>query len=121
MNGRAGAIFTAGMLAVVATVAGVASGHATAAASKTLKVGLVADQGELNDHGFNQLAYQGLQRAERELGVKGRVVESASWHERGDHLDFEITAASFLRHMVRTLVGTMLEREPEELSRLLRR
>ncbi len=78
MNGRAGAIFTAGMLAVVATVAGVASGHATAAASKTLKVGLVADQGELNDHGFNQLAYQGLQRAERELGVKGRVVESAS-------------------------------------------
>jgi tRNA pseudouridine38-40 synthase len=48
-----------------------------------------------------------------------RVVESASWHERGDHLDFEITADSFLRHMVRTLVGTMLEREPEELSGLL--
>jgi tRNA pseudouridine38-40 synthase len=48
-----------------------------------------------------------------------RVVESASWRERGDHLDFEITADSFLRHMVRTLVGTMLEREPGELSRLL--
>ena len=35
------------------------------------------------------------------------------------HLDFEITADSFLRHMVRTLVGTMLERQPEEIARLL--
>jgi tRNA pseudouridine38-40 synthase len=48
-----------------------------------------------------------------------RVVEDARWHERGDVLEFEITADSFLRHMVRTLVGTMLERDPEELSRLL--
>jgi tRNA pseudouridine38-40 synthase len=39
-----------------------------------------------------------------------RVVESAQWIRRDDHLDFEITADSFLRHMVRTLVGTMLER-----------
>ena len=38
-----------------------------------------------------------------------RVVESAEWIRRNDHLDFEITADSFLRHMVRTLVGTMLE------------
>jgi tRNA pseudouridine38-40 synthase len=38
-----------------------------------------------------------------------RVVESATWTRRGDHLDFEITADSFLRHMVRTLVGTMVE------------
>jgi tRNA pseudouridine38-40 synthase len=38
-----------------------------------------------------------------------RVVESAAWVRRGDHLDFEITANSFLRHMVRTLVGTIVE------------
>jgi len=38
-----------------------------------------------------------------------RVVQSAEWVERGDHLDFEITADSFLRHMVRTLVGTMID------------
>jgi tRNA pseudouridine38-40 synthase len=48
-----------------------------------------------------------------------RVVESSRWLERGDALEFEITADSFLRHMVRTLVGTMLEREPDELDRLL--
>jgi tRNA pseudouridine38-40 synthase len=38
-----------------------------------------------------------------------RVVESARWTRRGDHLDFEITADSYLRHMVRTLVGTMVD------------
>jgi tRNA pseudouridine38-40 synthase len=38
-----------------------------------------------------------------------RVVEWAEWVRRGDHLDFEITADSYLRHMVRTLVGTMLD------------
>jgi tRNA pseudouridine38-40 synthase len=48
-----------------------------------------------------------------------RKVHAAAWHERGDHLDFEITADSFLRHMVRTLVGTMLDRRPEEIARLL--
>ena len=48
-----------------------------------------------------------------------RIVESAEWIERGDHLDFEITADSFLRHMVRTLVGTMLDAEPDDFARLL--
>ena len=41
------------------------------------------------------------------------------WHRRGEALELEITAGSFLRHMVRTLVGTMLERTPEQLSELL--
>jgi tRNA pseudouridine38-40 synthase len=48
-----------------------------------------------------------------------REVRGAAWFERGDTLELEITADSFLRHMVRTLVGTMLEQTPEELSRLL--
>jgi tRNA pseudouridine38-40 synthase len=47
-----------------------------------------------------------------------RVVQCARWVELDeDVLAFEITADSFLRHMVRTLVGTMLERR--ELSLLL--
>jgi tRNA pseudouridine38-40 synthase len=48
-----------------------------------------------------------------------RVVREAAWFERGDTLELEITANSFLRHMVRTLVGTMLEKSPEELAGLL--
>jgi tRNA pseudouridine38-40 synthase len=38
-----------------------------------------------------------------------RVVERARWLDEGDALAFEITADSFLRHMVRTLVGTMID------------
>ncbi|HZC30450.1 MAG TPA: tRNA pseudouridine(38-40) synthase TruA [Gaiellaceae bacterium] len=38
-----------------------------------------------------------------------RVVERAEWIRCGDHLDFEVTADSFLRHMMRTLVGTMVD------------
>jgi tRNA pseudouridine38-40 synthase len=38
-----------------------------------------------------------------------RTVEAARWVDEGDVLLFEITADSFLRHMVRTLVGTMVD------------
>jgi tRNA pseudouridine38-40 synthase len=48
-----------------------------------------------------------------------RTVVAAEWHRRGDSLELEITADSFLRHMVRTLVGTMLELPPERISELL--
>jgi basic membrane protein A and related proteins len=45
---------------------------------KSIKVGLVTDIGGLNDRSFNHLAYVGLQRAQKELGVKGRVLTSKS-------------------------------------------
>jgi len=48
-----------------------------------------------------------------------REVSAAAWHRRGDHLDFEITADSFLRHMVRTLIGSMVELPPERIAALL--
>jgi tRNA pseudouridine38-40 synthase len=48
-----------------------------------------------------------------------RNVLAAEWHRRGDVLELEITADSFLRHMVRTLVGTMLELPPERIAQLL--
>jgi tRNA pseudouridine38-40 synthase len=38
-----------------------------------------------------------------------RNVYSAAWHERGEHLEFWITADAFMRHMNRVLVGTMLQ------------
>jgi tRNA pseudouridine38-40 synthase len=38
-----------------------------------------------------------------------RNVLAADWEDRGEELHFTIAADSFLRHMVRTLVGTMLE------------
>jgi tRNA pseudouridine38-40 synthase len=57
--------------------------------------------------------------AETEHQVFVRIVEDARWYDRGDVVELEITADSFLRHMVRTLVGTMLERDPDEFVDLL--
>ena len=54
--------------------------------------------------------------------VLTRNVLEAAWEHDGDRLDFTITADSFLRHMVRTLVGTMLELgsdAPDHIGRLL--
>ena len=48
-----------------------------------------------------------------------RTVEEAVWRREGDLLVFEITADSFLRHMVRALVGTMVDLAPGELEGLL--
>lgn len=47
-----------------------------------------------------------------------RNVLEAGWERHGDRLDFTITADSFLRHMVRTLVGTMLELGPDAPERI---
>jgi tRNA pseudouridine38-40 synthase len=38
-----------------------------------------------------------------------RIVEDARWVQEDDVLTFDVTADSFLRHMVRTLVGTMID------------
>jgi tRNA pseudouridine38-40 synthase len=49
-----------------------------------------------------------------------RVVHAARWVEEDERVAaFEIAADSFLRHMVRTLVGTMLELEPGRIAPLL--
>ena len=57
--------------------------------------------------------------AQTEHKVLSRTIAAAAWERRADELHFTITADSFLRHMVRALVGTMLEVPPGELARLL--
>jgi basic membrane protein A len=46
--------------------------------AESIKAGLVTDIGGLNDRSFNFLANQGLERAQEELGVEGRVLLSES-------------------------------------------
>lgn len=50
--------------------------------AKKVKVAMITDVGGLGDKGFNDTAYAGLQRAEKELGVQINVVESK---EVGDY------------------------------------
>jgi basic membrane protein A and related proteins len=54
------------------------STSSSSASGSNFKVGLVTDIGGLNDHGFNHLAYGGLQQAESQLGIKGTVLQSSS-------------------------------------------
>ena len=84
MRGRIGtaAALAAALAAVAAGCGGsgggtTGAGSATGSTAKPLVV-LVTDIGQLNDHGFNQLAYDGLKRAQRQLGIDGRVYQSAS-------------------------------------------
>ncbi|MDQ3822182.1 MAG: BMP family ABC transporter substrate-binding protein [Actinomycetota bacterium] len=67
--------------------------------SAPIRVGLVTDIGQLNDRGFNALAYKGLQKAERELGVQGRVIESKS------AADYIPNLTSFARQGYDLLIG----------------
>jgi len=70
---------TALSIVLVAGVAALAGcGGSSAPSSSKAFVVLVTDINQLNDHGFNQLAYQGLKRAERQLGIRGDVYQSAS-------------------------------------------
>jgi tRNA pseudouridine38-40 synthase len=49
-----------------------------------------------------------------------RTVHAAAWRRCGERLEFAITADAFLRHMVRVLVGTMLDRlDPDAFAELL--
>ncbi len=83
---------------------------------RPIDYGALADSADLllGEHDFQAFTPAGSQH-----GVFTREVREAAWFERGEALELEITANSFLRHMVRVLAGTMLERPPDELARLL--
>ncbi|MEP7289736.1 MAG: BMP family ABC transporter substrate-binding protein [Chloroflexota bacterium] len=44
--------------------------------ASSIKVGLVTDTGGVNDHAFNQLAWEGLQKASKEMGFQAKFIES---------------------------------------------
>jgi basic membrane protein A len=54
------------------------SSQATPEPEKKVKIGMVTDIGGLDDRSFNQSAYEGLKRAESELGAEIRAVTSKS-------------------------------------------
>src|SRR5215213_5964869 len=51
---------------------------ATSEPEKKIKIGMVTDIGGLDDRSFNQSAYEGLKRAESDLGAEIRAVTSKS-------------------------------------------
>ena len=88
-----------GALALATVAAGCGGDDEAAAPSDGLKVGLITDAGQLNDNGFNELAYIGLQKAQDELGIAGRVVESKS------AADYVPNIASLVRQGYQLVIG----------------
>jgi basic membrane protein A len=73
-------------LGVAALCALIVGATASAQRSAPVKVALVTDIGGLNDKGFNHLSYVGLQRAEKKLGINGRVFITNSANDRKPNL-----------------------------------
>lgn len=55
---------------------GCGNGSEGKGAKKTVKVGMVDDVGGINDESFNQSAWEGLQKAKKDLGIEIKVIES---------------------------------------------
>jgi len=66
-----------------------APAEANCADEATFCVGLVTDVGKINDKSFNQSAWEGVQRAEKELGAKVQYIETA------DSKDYAKNIATF--------------------------
>lgn len=69
------------VLAVVALLAGCGR-RAEEGAAGALRVGLVFDIGGRGDKSFNDSAYRGLERAERDLGIRFQYLEPAEGADR---------------------------------------
>jgi basic membrane protein A len=72
---------------------------------KSIKAGLVTDIGGLNDRSFNFLANKGLEDAESQLGVQGRVFLSKSNGDYIPNLQTSATQKSDLTISVGFLMG----------------
>ena len=75
----------AGLVAVVLTLTLILSA-CDAAGGDAFAVGMVTDIGGIDDKSFNALAWDGVQRAEDELGVEGSYLESNQQTDYATHL-----------------------------------
>jgi basic membrane protein A len=71
-----GVVVLLGAAAVLALL--LVAGARAQASTESIGVGLITNEGPVNDGGFNWLSYQGLLRAESELGVVGTVYTATS-------------------------------------------
>ncbi|MBV6450084.1 MAG: BMP family ABC transporter substrate-binding protein [Anaerolineae bacterium] len=82
-----------GLLAVLLVAAMIlpacAPAEADCSSADTFCVGLVTDVGKINDKSFNQSAWEGVQRAEQELGATVQYIETA------DAKDYDKNIATF--------------------------
>ncbi len=66
---------------ITAMLSGSRAQSADASTSQTVNIGLVPTTGGIDDNGYNELAYAGLQRAGEQLSVIGHVYQPANTDE----------------------------------------
>lgn len=97
-----------GVALVAMLVVAFGASAAPTAPSANERISLVTDVGRLNDRSFNQLAYQGLLRAERVLKIRKQVFESRSPADYTPNLRQGATTGSALTIAVGFLLGSDL-------------
>jgi basic membrane protein A len=90
--GATGAASPAAGATGAASPAAGATGAATGAAAAkpggvALKVGVVTDVGKVDDKSFNQSAWEGVQRAQRELGAQIKFIETTDPKDYAKNID----------------------------------
>ena len=73
--------------AAAGTPAAAATKPAAAKAGPAIKVGLVTDVGKIDDKSFNQSAWEGVQRAQKELSADVKFVETTDPKDYGKNID----------------------------------
>lgn len=104
-------VMSGGLLAACGTTP--ASTHSASAKSSAYKVGLVTDTGGLNDHGFNHLAYVGLMKAKKQLGVTTSVVQSQT---QSDYVPYLTNYAKQGYNLV-IAVGFLMQQAVQQVSK----
>jgi len=83
-----------------------------AGGAETISVGMVSDTGGLDDRGFNEFSINGFDRAQKELGVEGRVYASQS---ADDYLP-NLTAAVDDGHDLVIAIGFLIQTSTAEVA-----
>src|SRR5690606_6959410 len=76
MNRVLMAVVALGVLAGCSTSGGTSSDNGSDSNEKPITVGMVFDTGGRGDKSFNDSAYRGIERAEKELGITMKTVDS---------------------------------------------
>ena len=80
-------LFGLALLIVALVLAACSSDEGSCADEDVLCVGLVTDVGEIDDKSFNQSAWEGVQRAEEELGAQIDFIETKDAKDYGANID----------------------------------
>ena len=86
----------------------IAEAPTTAAAQpddSSIKIGLVTDIGGVNDHAFNQLAWEGIQKASEEMGFQAKFIESRQPTDYEKNIDEFVTEGYHVIITVGSLMG----------------